>query len=332
MGYLFLLLWLISPLFLIVGMIKPSSLQFLFRKTPKRLNVLAVFLGLFVGLFILAGTTLPPSKENITPSKPFPTATKTPQVTLTTVSPTKTASNEAKMYVVSKVVDGDTIKVEIEGRYETVRLIGIDTPETVDPRKPVECFGKEASIKISELLKDGKVALELDNTQGDKDKYNRLLRYVFLADGTHINNALIKQGYAHEYTYNLPYKYQSEFKTAEKDARDNKRGLWADNVCISSVPSLVPSNTVVPPSATPWPTSELKPTAQPTVANYYVPPTTAPVVPAVNSGSGFVCDCSKACTKMASCEEAYFQLNNCQCSARDADDDGVPCESMCPGG
>lgn len=134
-------------------------------------------------------------------------------------------------YHVASVVDGDTIKVETDGVIKTVRLIGIDTPETVDPRKPVQCFGKEASNKAKELMADQDVLLESDTTQGDTDKYQRLLRYVRLQDGTLVNQFLIEHGYAHEYTYDAPYKYQAEFKAAEMDAQANKRGLWSQETC-----------------------------------------------------------------------------------------------------
>ncbi|MEA2088732.1 MAG: thermonuclease family protein [Patescibacteria group bacterium] len=136
-----------------------------------------------------------------------------------------------KYYSVIKVIDGDTITVDIDGNNETLRLIGIDTPETVHPTKTVECFGIEASNKAKNLLTGKKVKLESDDTQGERDKYNRLLRYVFLEDGTNFNKLMINDGYAYEYTYFLPYKYQNEFKQAEQFARENKNGLWADGVC-----------------------------------------------------------------------------------------------------
>ena len=148
-----------------------------------------------------------------------------------TVQPdVKTVPVPAQMYQVVSVTDGDTLKVDINGTTETLRLIGIDTPETVDPRKPVQCFGEEASRKAKETLTGKKVSLEADPTQGERDKYQRLLRYVYLEDGTSFNRWMINEGYAHEYTYQSnPYKYQTEFKDAEKSARENKRGLWSDN-------------------------------------------------------------------------------------------------------
>lgn len=136
-----------------------------------------------------------------------------------------------KFYNVIKVVDGDTISVNIDGLSQTIRMIGLDTPETVDPRTTVQCFGVEASNKAKEILDGTKVKLIKDESQGDKDKYNRLLRYVFLEDGTNFNKMMIEEGYGHEYTYNIPYEYQEEFKQAELDAQKNKKGLWADDAC-----------------------------------------------------------------------------------------------------
>lgn len=144
------------------------------------------------------------------------------------VSQTEITTNT---YKVVKVVDGDTLDVDIDGKTERLRLIGIDTPETVDPRKPVQCFGKEASNRAKELLNGKSVSLEADESQGERDKYGRLLRYVFLADGTNFNLYMISEGYAHEYTYDTAYKYQKEFKQAEREARNAQKGLWSPDTC-----------------------------------------------------------------------------------------------------
>ena len=138
---------------------------------------------------------------------------------------------EVEGYLVERVIDGDTIKVKKGKEILTIRLIGLDTPEIVDPRKTVECFAREASDKANEILKGQIVHLEEDSSQGDKDKYQRLLRYVFLEDGTLFNQWMIENGYGHEYTYSTPYKYQAEFKAAEKKARENSLGLWAEDAC-----------------------------------------------------------------------------------------------------
>ncbi len=141
-------------------------------------------------------------------------------------------------YKVVRVVDGDTFSVDLDGKITTIRLIGLDTPEVVDPRKPVQCFGREASDKAKTTLTGQSARLELDATQGKLDKYGRLLAYAFLLDGTNFNEHMIREGYGHEYTYNLPYKYQAEFKAAEDYARVNERGLWALGVCEKEAKSI----------------------------------------------------------------------------------------------
>lgn len=122
--------------------------------------------------------------------------------------------------VVARVIDGDTIEFS-DGR--RVRYIGIDTPETVDPRKPVECFGKEAAEENKRLVDGKKVRLEKDVS--DTDKYGRLLRYIFVDDQM-INESLVRGGFAHSSTYPPDIKYQDRLQQAEQEARDNKSGLW----------------------------------------------------------------------------------------------------------
>lgn len=150
-----------------------------------------------------------------------------PQVA--SVSETQTTSVDT--YSVVRVVDGDTIVVSKNGLETKVRMIGINTPESVDPRKTVQCFGLEASHKTKELLEGQTVRLTLDPTQSATDKYGRTLAYVYRSDGLLINQELIQQGYAYEYTYKLPYQFQKEFKTLEKTARENGYGLWAASTC-----------------------------------------------------------------------------------------------------
>ena len=138
---------------------------------------------------------------------------------------------DSRQSQVIRIIDGDTIQAKTNGKVETIRLIGINTPETVDPRRPVECFGKEASEKTKELLNDKTVKIETDPSQDMRDKYGRLLAYIFLEDGTNINKKLIEEGYAYEYTHERPYQYQIEFKQAQKQAEEAERGLWVPGVC-----------------------------------------------------------------------------------------------------
>ena len=131
------------------------------------------------------------------------------------MAPAAVSALQRELYPVAKVVDGDTIDVIIAGTKERIRLLGINTPEVVDPRKPVQCYGKEASQQAHLVLDGKQVSLEADSTQGDSDKYGRLLRYVFLEDGSDFNEYMLSEGFAYEYTYNKPYKYQSEFRQAK---------------------------------------------------------------------------------------------------------------------
>jgi micrococcal nuclease len=140
-------------------------------------------------------------------------------------------SEGAQIYKVVHVVDGDTLDVDIDGRKTRIRVIGIDTPETVDPRKTVQCFGVEASNKAKQTLSNQFVTIESDPTQDDKDRYGRLLRYITLSDGTDYGFFMISNGYAHEYTYHISYEKQSDYRQAESDARDNNRGLWSPDTC-----------------------------------------------------------------------------------------------------
>jgi len=138
-----------------------------------------------------------------------------------------------KLAKVTRVIDGDTIQALVNNKLETIRLIGIDAPESVDPKKLIQCFGKEASEKAKSLLDNQAVSLESDPTQSDRDKYNRLLRYVFLQDGINFDMLMIRQGFAREYTYKYPYKYQQEFKSAQQIAKTEILGLW--KVCKNSL-------------------------------------------------------------------------------------------------
>lgn len=148
--------------------------------------------------------------------------------------PTTVPNTVGIYYDVTKVTDGDTLHIKIGEKDEIVRLIGINTPETVDPRRPVQCFGKEASNRMKEIV-DGKIVrLEYDDTQSLRDAYNRILAYVYLEDGQMINRKMVAEGYAYEYTYLKPYKYQKEFRQLQQLAQSSGRGLWAEETCNGS--------------------------------------------------------------------------------------------------
>lgn len=130
-----------------------------------------------------------------------------------------------QLYTVSRVIDGDTIDVTLGHTTERIRLLGLDTPETVHPQKPVQCYGPEASAETKRLLDGKKVYLIPDHMSSDKDKYGRLLRYVFLSDGKFVNDYLIKNGYAYNYIYE-PFQFMKWFSFEEEFARNNSMGLW----------------------------------------------------------------------------------------------------------
>lgn len=238
--------------------------------------------------------TAPPAKAELENNAPSPTSPPTQQ-----------------FYMVTQVVDGDTIKVNIDGKKETIRMIGLDTPETKDPRKPVQCFGREASNRATELLKNKKVRLERDETQADRDKYNRLLRYVYTEDGTFFNQHMIAEGYALEYTYGTPYKYQAQFRQSQSQVKSEQKGLWADDTCKGNVSS--GSQPIPVPKAT------SAPAPQP-IIEQTVPLTRTP--DALASGVNYA-----NCTAVRQAGAAPILRGQPGYSSRlDRDNDGIACE------
>ncbi len=138
-------------------------------------------------------------------------------------------------YAVTRVYDGDTIAVDVDGQTETIRLIGIDAAEIQSPYSEAECFGNESREYARSLLADKVVRLEADESQDNRDDYDRLLRYVYL-DDTNINYQLVLEGYAHEYTYRDEYSNQAMFRAAEQQAQQQQNGLWADGACSDFAP------------------------------------------------------------------------------------------------
>lgn len=155
-------------------------------------------------------------------------------------SPSAVLGSTKELTQVKRVIDGDTIELTDGKR---VRYIGIDTPETVDPRKPVQCFGREAHDKNAELLSGKEVRLEKDISE--TDKYGRLLRYVYVND-VMVNDTLVREGFAHASSYPPDIKYQEQLTQAEAEARQQERGLWSS--CESGQsPSVIHAST--PPSS-----------------------------------------------------------------------------------
>lgn len=183
----------------------------LMRSKPLLLGLSLIAFGLALLLITQAFQSVPsliPTPHSLAPA------------TTPAASPDTPGETTQTGYLVTKVVDGDTI--EIEGG-EKVRLIGIDTPETVDPRRPVGCFGPEASQTTKSLLEGKRVSFETDLT--DRDKYNRLLRYVWV-NNLFVNEYLVREGLAKSYSYPPDTKYQGLFEASEIEARESKRGMW----------------------------------------------------------------------------------------------------------
>ncbi len=221
----------------------------------------------------------------------------------------KKVSSQDSNYEYSKVVrviDGDTIVLE---NGKVVRYIGIDSPEMT--RGKNECFSHEAKQANENLVLGKQVKMQKDVSEADK--YGRLLRYVWV-DDVFVNEYLVKQGFAKAVTYPPDVKYSELFRRSEDFARKQNKGLWNQNTC--EVQENQNSNNVV--------TYENQ-------KNTNIQPKSTNSLNNTNATNikKYVCDCSKSCSKMSSCEEAYFQLNQCGCKARDGDGDGIPCEKIC---
>lgn len=186
------------------------------RKTVYVLLALAVILTLLGIVLIWVGMQNKPSLREVVESSPGQQKDE--------VEKPPFSGLEGEEVIVTRVIDGDTIEVEGGRR---VRYIGIDTPETVDPRRPVGCFGKEAAVENKKLVEGKKVMLVKDVSEADK--FGRLLRYIYVADQDQlifVNDYLVRQGFAQASTFPPDVKFNQEFIEAEREARDNQRGLW----------------------------------------------------------------------------------------------------------
>lgn len=135
--------------------------------------------------------------------------------------------NQPGLYTVTGFSDGDTISVDMNGKKEKVRFIGVDTPETHKPNAPVQCYGPAASAFTKNVIGAKKVRLEADPLSTNRDRYDRLLRYVYLPDGTLVNERLIRDGYGFYYPY-FPFKKSGQFEIAQNKARAENKGVWGN--------------------------------------------------------------------------------------------------------
>ena len=148
-------------------------------------------------------------------------------VLFTTLCAPVHAADQALTAEVVRVVDGDTVVIQLDAREESIRLIGVDTPETVQPTLGVEPFGPEASAFTKSLLPPGtQVRLELDVQE--RDRYGRLLAYVYLTDGRTVNAELLRAGLAQLLTVPPNVKYVELFTRLHREAREDGRGMWGE--------------------------------------------------------------------------------------------------------
>lgn len=137
-------------------------------------------------------------------------------------------SNQPGLYSIAHFVDGDTIAVNMNGKVETVRFVGVDTPETHKPNTPLQCYGPAAAAYTKNTITQAgsKVRLASDSLSTNRDRYGRLLRYIYLPDGTFLNEQLVLNGYAFYYPY-FPFTKSSQFQADEQQAMAAHRGLWS---------------------------------------------------------------------------------------------------------
>lgn len=212
-----------------------------------------------------ATVTPPAGASKATPqvtSKPSVAPSRSGAATSSTAPGTGAGLGSGPLYDVVGISDGDTIRVNINGVRETVRLIGLDTPETKKPHTPVQCYGKEASSNMQSLVQSKQVQLVADPSQGERDRYGRLLRHVYVGGATNVALAQIDGGFGKEYRYGRSYAHRLEYLAAMNRARTAKRGTWgppcngfhaAPAAAPTSVSTATPSVHRVPqsPDATP---------------------------------------------------------------------------------
>ncbi|MDA0365310.1 MAG: thermonuclease family protein [Chloroflexi bacterium] len=177
------------------------------------------------------------ASASASPASPL-TATATRAAAVPTESPTTAGAASTAVpappgehATVTRVVDGDTIEVQLDGTIERVRFILVDTPEVYGG---VECFGREASAFTAGLLPVG-IAVWLERDVSERDRYRRLLRYVYLADGQMVNELILAEGFASVATYPPDLKHLDRLRAAEAVARDLQRGLWT--TCSDDLPA-----------------------------------------------------------------------------------------------
>jgi endonuclease YncB( thermonuclease family) len=183
----------------------------------RRTSLLATML---IAAVLAAGCGSAPAPADRAPAAPAAPAAAAAQDGCLALAPDP--PGDARRVTVTRVVDGDTVELKDSTK---VRLIGMNTPESVDPRRPVQAYGKEASAYTKELLQGKEVLLREGQTP--KDKYGRTLAWLWLPDGRFVNALLVQQGYAQVYTFADNPDHADLLLVCEREAREGGRGLWA---------------------------------------------------------------------------------------------------------
>jgi micrococcal nuclease len=186
----------------------------------------------FLVLFSACADDAENTPATITPGR-SPTAT-------TEATQTSTFPLGLQQALVTEVADGDTIRVTIDGQEFRVRYIGIDTPETNDPLRGVECYGPESTVRNKQLVEGKTVGLEADVS--NVDEHGRLLRYVWL-NGEMVNTTLVREGFAQAVAYPPDTKHQDLLEGAEGEARAARLGVWSDS-CAETPAATLPAVSV----------------------------------------------------------------------------------------
>ncbi|AFR31316.1 thermonuclease family protein [Arthrobacter sp. Rue61a] len=185
-----------------------------------------LLLGSVVAVLALTGCTSQGGPQIVPAGSPAPLHEVPCEATGTAARPPALESAASGPYAVEKVVDGDTIRISCNGISTRVRLVGINAPESVKEDAPVECGGPEASTYLHSLLDGQQVFLSADPVQGVRDKYDRLLAYVWTTDGTLTNRTILEQGHAEATGYGKSFAYSEDFTAAADQARKSKAGIW----------------------------------------------------------------------------------------------------------
>jgi len=236
---------------------------------------------------------------------------------------------EARRYYwhhVTGVVDGNTVQASVDGKVETIQIIGIDVPAAT------ECFGTQATNKSKEFVSGKWIQLEGDQSQGDRDKSKALLRYVWFDDGTDLGNRLIEEGYGYEQAGKVLYQKQSQYKSTQTYAKGKSHGLWSADTCKGSkkmpapqvksvkksAPALKPKSV---PAPSPKPTPNPKPAPAPRPSSNCHPNYTGKCVPKASD-----VDCAGGSGNGPAYVSGPVTVVGYDVYGLDGDDDGIGCE------